>query len=256
MFPKEHGAYGQLAAPLITAAAAAGVNLAAALLAVAVVAGFLAHEPLLVLLGRRGPRARRESGGRAKVWLAATVAIALASAAAGAWSMTPERRWSLLLPAAPALAVAAAIAAKREKTAVAEVTVAVAFSLAAVPVALAAGASVAAAATIAVVFAVHFVTGTLAVRGIIAAMRGGGDPRAARAIRGVVIALTVCAAAGFALAAARGRLPWGALAAVAPGVAAASWLALRPPPPKQLRRVGWTLVTTTVVAGLVLIATL
>ncbi len=49
--PKEHGAYGQLAFPLVTALAVSGTSVPAGLIALAVVACFLAHEPLLVLLG-------------------------------------------------------------------------------------------------------------------------------------------------------------------------------------------------------------
>ena len=49
MLPREHGAYGQLAFPLVTALVIAGVTLSGVLIAVAAIAGFLAHEPLLVL---------------------------------------------------------------------------------------------------------------------------------------------------------------------------------------------------------------
>jgi uncharacterized membrane protein YdjX (TVP38/TMEM64 family) len=45
MWPKEHGAYGQLAFPLVTAFAVAGIPPAAALTALAAVAAFVAHEP-------------------------------------------------------------------------------------------------------------------------------------------------------------------------------------------------------------------
>ena len=56
LLPKEHGAYGQIAFPLATAFVVAGVSTAGLLLAAAVVAGFLAHEPAAVLLGLRGAR--------------------------------------------------------------------------------------------------------------------------------------------------------------------------------------------------------
>jgi len=49
MFPKEHGAYGQLLFPLATSLLVAGVTGAALLTAVAACAAFLSHEPLLVL---------------------------------------------------------------------------------------------------------------------------------------------------------------------------------------------------------------
>ncbi len=57
--PKEHGAYGILGVPLITALLIGGINTGALLIFVAAVAGFLANEPLLVLWGNRGNRAKQ-----------------------------------------------------------------------------------------------------------------------------------------------------------------------------------------------------
>jgi hypothetical protein len=68
MLPKEHGAYGQMAMPLVTSLVVAGASAPGLLLATAVVIAFLMHEPLVVLLGRRGGRAKREAGGRAGRW--------------------------------------------------------------------------------------------------------------------------------------------------------------------------------------------
>jgi Cu/Ag efflux pump CusA len=45
LLPKEHGAYGQIAFPLATAFAVAGVSAAGLFLCITAVAGFLAHEP-------------------------------------------------------------------------------------------------------------------------------------------------------------------------------------------------------------------
>jgi hypothetical protein len=71
LLPKEHGAYGQLTLPLVTAIAAAGVSTAGLLLIAGAVAAFVAHESALILLGLRGTRARREHHGAAVRWLAA-----------------------------------------------------------------------------------------------------------------------------------------------------------------------------------------
>ena len=51
MLPREHGAYGQIAFPTLTAFLVSDVSVAGLLIAAAVVAGFLAHEPAAVLLG-------------------------------------------------------------------------------------------------------------------------------------------------------------------------------------------------------------
>jgi hypothetical protein len=60
-----------MALPLVTSFAVAGVT-APALIALAVVAGFVMHEPLSVLLGRRGACEQRAQWRRAAMWLGTT----------------------------------------------------------------------------------------------------------------------------------------------------------------------------------------
>lgn len=253
LLPREHGAYGQLALPLVTSFAVAGITTPAVLLGVTAVAAFLAHEPLLVLLGRRGVRARRDDSRPASVWLAVTTASAVGAGLLATGLVSPAVRWSLLLPLGPAAVLAAAIAAKREKGVESEIAVALAFSLLAVPVCLAAGASIATALAVSIPFASIFMTGTLAVRVIVFRVRGGGDPRAVCAARWSVLAVAAAAAATFAAAIARAGLPSIAPGAAAPGLLAALWMAMFPPPAARLRAVGWTLVATSVAAGIILV---
>lgn len=82
LWPREHGAYVQLGAPLGVALALAP-SLAGGLLAAGASAAFLAHEPLLVLLGRRGRRARVELEDRAELRLALSIAVASIAGLAG-----------------------------------------------------------------------------------------------------------------------------------------------------------------------------
>ncbi|WP_242347070.1 YwiC-like family protein, partial [Anaeromyxobacter terrae] len=83
MLPHEHGAWGQLAMPLLTALAIGRPGLAPSALTAAVVLAFVAHEPLLVLLGQRGRRVAEEEGPRARRWLAATGGLAAVTGAVG-----------------------------------------------------------------------------------------------------------------------------------------------------------------------------
>lgn len=193
---------------------------------------------------------------RRAAWLAMTGAMAAGAGFLGFWSLSPDTRWSLTLPLLPASLVAVAIVAAREKSAVAEVAVASAFSLLAVPICLAATASLSTALAVGIAFGLVFVVGTLAARVIVLGARGGGDPRAARSTRMTVLMLTGAGTAALAATAARTLLPWTTLLAAAPGLAAGSWLAVRPPAPTRLRLVGWTLVLTSVAAALTLIASL
>ena len=253
LLPREHGAYGQMAFPLVTSFAVAGVTTPALFIGIGVVAAFVAHEPLLVLLGRRGIRERREQGRRAAVWLAAAGATAVVAGVAALGSAPPGVGWSFLLPVVPAAFLAAAISAKREKSWQGEVAAAVAFSLVAVPTCVSAGARTSTALAVGIVFAVIFVAGTLAVRVIVLNVRRGGDPRAVRASRMAVLLLTAGASLGLAAAAVRTALPWIPLMAAAPGLAAASWVAMFPASPARLRPLGWMLVATSAAAAVILI---
>jgi YwiC-like protein len=255
LLPKEHGAYGQLTFPLLTSFAVAGVSVPSALIACAVVAAFLAHEPLLILLGGRGPRAKREDGRRARMWLAVAVAVVIvvgADVAALASRAFGVRGW-LLLPLVPAVFVAAAVIARREKSALGEIAVALTFSLIAVPICVASGAPPDTALAVGVAFAIIFVAATLSVRAIVLKVRAGGNARASSSTRAALWTFAVASTAGLVTSALRGILPWTVLLAVAPGLVAAMWLTSFPPPPARLRTVGWTLIAISTAATLILI---
>jgi hypothetical protein len=253
MLPKEHGAYGQLAFPIVTALAVAGVTPAALLTAVASIAGFLTHEPLLVVLGRRGARAKREQATRAQKWLAVSASIALSAGVAAVWLTSSYHRWSFLLPLLPLALLAVLVGTEREKTAIGESAAALAFSCVAIPMCLAAGATIPTALSVGIAFASLFVASTLAVRVIVLEVRGGGDPPLVRATRAVVLVLAASIAASLMVATSHGLLPSIVLAAVAPGLSISGWLALRPPAAARLRIVGWTLVSASAVTAVILI---
>src|SRR5688572_32010037 len=83
LWPREHGAYAQLAAPLLTALVVVRPTVAAGLLAAAACCAFLANEPLLVVLGHRGKRMREQAGTRAARRLALLASLAAAMGIAG-----------------------------------------------------------------------------------------------------------------------------------------------------------------------------
>ncbi len=253
MLPREHGAYSQMALPLATTFLVCGVTLAAALTGVAVVLGFLAHEPLMVLLGRRGVRARDDAAHRARATLLMIGAGIIAVGAASILLAPTRARPWFALPLIPATIVAIGVMRKQEKSGAAEIAVALAFSLAAAPVALAAGATLATAISIAVAFAVVFVSGVLAVRVAILKVRAGGNPSAVRKTRAALAALAALALAGLGAAVARAILPWAPLAAVVPGTVVALTFAFRATAPR-LKTVGWTLMTASTAAAVTLIA--
>ena len=64
--PKEHGAYAILGIPIVTSLVITGTTVVGVSVAAASVAGFLAHEPLLVAWGHRGSRAKQSTPSAAK----------------------------------------------------------------------------------------------------------------------------------------------------------------------------------------------
>jgi hypothetical protein len=252
MLPREHGAYGQLFLPLATAIAIGRPTVAALALAVAGVAAFMAHEPLLVLLGQRGARAAREEGARASRWLVATGAIATGAVVGAILVAPPAAVVALLLPAALAAGLAVVVAAHREHTTAGEMLAALALSSFALPVGVAAGVSSLSARTVVVVYALVFATATVSVRAAIAArVRARAGPS-----RTAAAALVLAGLAALALAS-QARLldrsaPWTALPVCLVGML----LAARPPASRRLRKVGWTLVAASALTAAALIASL
>jgi hypothetical protein len=255
LLPKEHGAYGQVIFPLVSVFGVAGISPAGLAVSVAVVAGFLAHEPALIVLGLRGPRARREQSPGAARWLALCLAVGLVAALTALIIIHPAVRWSLLVPVIPALFLVVAMISGREKSWYGETAAAFAFAGVAVPVAMAAGASADAALAVAIPFAVLFITTTLAVRVVILRVRGGGDPRAAVATQRAT--LTIAAVCGVVMTAMTlaGWLAASVPIACAPGLLTAAFVAVRPPAPSRLRVLGWTLVAVSTLTAVILMAT-
>src|SRR5436305_2550049 len=193
MIPREHGAYGQLLMPLVTAVALGRPSWAALALMGAAVAAFIAHEPLLVLLGRRGERVRRDEHGRAMRWLLASAAIATATGVIGTVMLPAAGRWTLLAPAALAGVAALSIAAGRERTTWGEIAAASALASASFPVAVGSSATIEAAVACTLAFIAGFVAATLGVRVVIGRAQrrvDGGRTGAVGAIAAVVAGLT------------------------------------------------------------------
>src|SRR5512137_627440 len=116
LLPHEHGAYGQVALPLVCALALGRPGMAAALLAAGAFAGFLSYEPLLVAVGNRGQRARDEDGPRARRLAAGLLAAAVALAGAGFLLSPPPARLASAVPPALAAAIALLVRLELERT--------------------------------------------------------------------------------------------------------------------------------------------
>jgi hypothetical protein len=239
--PREHGAYAEVAFPLITALALGSFSLAPLLLAAATVAVFLAHEPLLVITGERGRRTQTEMGERA--WRAAALlgAFALASGGLGWWIAAAGARLAVLLPLALGAMLIPLILGRREKTIGGELLVALTFSSTLIPVALAGGVSPRAALTASGVWFAVFALGTLTVRAVIARVKKNMNPAwLSRAI----VALTLVVILAAILLRMTATMPTLAAVAVIPSALVALTCGLLSVHPRHLRKMGWSLVAS------------
>jgi hypothetical protein len=249
MLPHEHGAWGQLCMPLLSALAIGRPGAAALLLTAAVVLAFVAHEPLLVLLGQRGRRVRELEGARARRWLAGLGAAAAATGLAGIALAPAAARLALLLPAGLAAGVAWLVWRRLEKTLLGEIWVAAALASAAWAVALAAGAPPPAALAALLAWILAFAAATLAVHVILVRVRSKGAEDPGR--RHAVLAALVLAAAGALSAAGLPRALW---VATLPTAAFSIAVCLVRVSPRRLRELGWALVGSSAVTLVILVA--
>jgi hypothetical protein len=243
--PREHGAYGQLGLPLLTALAMGHLSAPAALLTVASTAAFFAHEPLLLVAGQRGTRALREEGARARRRLLALGALTTITGGLGVALAPESARIAVLIPLGLAALLAPFILKNQEKSAPGELLAAAALSSAAIPVSLAAGVSGALTASAWLAWCLTLAASTFAVRSVVAHARG--KVPLTRRLVAPALALAVDALAWkaglLAPAAAIGALPMLLLALT---------LAAQPPSPRSLKKVGWGLVASSLLLGLAL----
>ena len=252
LIPREHGAYGQLAFPLATALIIGRPTPGAIALAAAGVAAFLSHESLLIVLGQRGSRAAREEGSEARHTLLVFGTLAIVAGIGAVVSLNWLARWALALPAVLALQLGVAMFSGTERTYAGELLAAGTLSSLSVPVAIGAGVTPRSGFTVFVVFALSFLVATTAVHAIIGrATHSAGMSRRPMSAVLTLFALFVLAAlvrVGFIQ-------PIAPFAALPVGVLAL-FLVTRPPPPRHLRVVGWSLVAATAATAILLVVAL
>ncbi len=242
--PREHGAYGQLGVPIVASLALGTPNIAAFGLAIGAFATFFAHEPLLVLLGQRGVKARVHDGPRAAKRLQVLGTIAVVCGGGGLVCAPTIARFGALPPLLLGFIVAGFVWRKEEKTTLGEVVAATALSGAGFPIALAEGIDVVRAALVWFVWTIAFCIATFSVRAVIA--------RAKRSNRSLVIAayvvtiVSIVASIGLAVV---DQLPIAVPIALAPFELLGLGVLVAPVHTKHLRRVGWGLVAASLTTG-------
>lgn len=279
LLPKEHGAYAQLAFPLLTGLGLAGPSVSAMSIALAAVAFFLANEPAAILLGVRGKRLKEQLGSAAKARGLLLGGLGTGLALAGVWmggsALWPELAW----PMAAAALLVPTVLAGRQKSFFGEILVVTAFATIILPLAAASGADPGRAKLAAAVWWLAFVLGTLEVHAIKARLKETAGRQWTRWGSPLAASVTVAAALWLALGQASpvlrkwGRsglqgvgsgdlLPWAeaamrllppAAAAILPPALAILALPLLRVHPRHLKRVGWTLVAANTVTLVLLL---
>jgi hypothetical protein len=248
--PREHGAYAQILFPLVTALALGDLSLSALLLVVSILCVFFAHEPILIISGGRGGRAQRETTQPARQRLGLLVAIALPAGAVGLWLASPEARTSALIPLALGALLVPLTMKRLEKTTFGELLVSFALPATSIPMAMAGGASFRVSFIAAGAWVIVFALGTLTVRGIIARAKKNVDPGLVPILAPALSAAVIAIAIYLAVAQ---RTPTLVALAVIPTALATLVFGLIGVHPKNLRRLGWSLVASNVLVLVALI---
>jgi hypothetical protein len=258
MVPREHGAYAELLFPIATVLLGGLPTAPTWLLAVAVVASFLANEPLLVLLGERGSRAKRRASDRAKRALLIFVLLALCAGIAG-FVLSPRGvRIAIGLPLLLGGGLVLTAVQGLERSMFGEALAAAALSSVAIPLGLSAGLRPTAAVAVTLIWLVASLLGTSIVRLTIARTKSRTEEaqikvafKRATLIGVCLVVIVVGVGAPFG---SRTGL-WVLAAAVPVAVVVLVMAALRPTT-RRLRLMGWSLVAANFCSLIAVVITL
>jgi YwiC-like protein len=243
LLPREHGAYAAVAFPLITALSLGAPSAVQLLWIVGCVAVFLAHEPLLIMLGERGRRSHTALGARARRTAYGLAALAIASGGLGWWLAPPAARIALILPLALGALLLRLILTHRERSLPGELLACVTLSSVVIPIALAGGAAPRAAIVAGAIWCTVSALATLTVRATIARAKQTANHRR---LTYATIAFSAAALFAACLLIRADILPMLAAAAILPFVFLAVAIGLVHVHPRHLRAMGWSLVGSNV----------
>lgn len=233
LYPKEHGAYAMLAIPLLTALITSGLTVAGVCIGAAAVAGFLAHEPLLIALGHRGQRAQ-QSTPQARWRLISLLAIAWFAGSTALLMGGFSLQVALTICFAfAAISFAMSIAGWHRKSAV-HLWGMLGLSMPCIPILMAGDSATPTAMTFWAVWLLGFGATTIGVRGMLANQKRKPIWLHVLTLSGLTISIAV----GIAM-----NVSW--MLVTLPMIGVSWYLLISLPPIKQLKQVGWTMVVGT-----------
>jgi len=258
MIPREHGAYAELLFPIATVILGGAPTTSTWLLSIGVIAAFLANEPLLVLVGQRGTRIKREEGQRAQRALLIYALLGVSAGIAGLLVAPRATQLSVVLPLLLGATLVMLALQGLERSLFGEGLAAATLSSVAVPLGLSAGLGLAPALAVALIWAATSLLGTSIVRLTV------GRTKAKTPAEHRVVALKragligVCALTiAIGVGAPFGQRPglWVLAAAVPVALTVLVMAVLRPTAPR-LRLMGWSLVAANLVSLIAVVTTL
>jgi hypothetical protein len=249
LLPREHGVYAEVAFPILTALWIGHASIAGVCFAIAVIAAFMVHEPVLVLLGRRGAWVKEGLRQQAIQLLIVLVTVMLVCTAIGLWKSTAAVRIAFLALIPLALPLAFMTLRKQEKSLSGEILIALIISLASAPIAMAGAASVAGAMAASGVWFTVFVFSTVTVHAVLARTKRHTNAPA------VIVATAAVFVAVAAVVLCLGRGPMWALALI-PAPLVCAGVIVAGLPVRRLKTLGWLLVLGNLATATLLILTL
>jgi hypothetical protein len=166
LFPREHGAYAQLAFPILSGLLLGRPGWAAFGFAAAAILIFMTSEPVEILVGVRGAHPRERSGSQAKRQIAAIAPIAAATGLAALAMAPPQARLIASAPMAVGAALIPMVLFRRLKTLTGEILAALGFAALHPLIGASSGLSGPALTDPAAVWFLAFATATIAVHAI------------------------------------------------------------------------------------------
>ena len=258
MVPREHGAYAELLFPIVTVFLGGAVTTSTWLLTIAAIAAFLANEPLLVLVGQRGTRIKREEGDRAERALLLFALVAVSAGIAGLLVAPRSAQLAVVLPLLLGAGLIMLAIQGLERSMFGEALAAAALSTIAFPLGLSAGLHPNAALAVSLIWTISSLVGTAVVRLTVARTKAKteGDHRKVRAKRTLLIVVCVALIASGVSAPFGSRPALWIVAAVIPISVVALVVASLPLTARRLRLIGWSLVAANLFALIAVVTTL
>jgi hypothetical protein len=258
MIPREHGAYAELLFPIVTVFLGGSPTTSTWLLAVGAIACFLANEPLLVLVGQRGNRTKREESDRAKRALLLFFLVAIGAGVAGLLLATTAVQYAVSVPLLLGVGLVMLALQGLERSMLGEGLAAATLSSIAIPLGLSAGLGLRATLAVALIWSVTSLLGTAEVRLTIARTKAKTDEEFARVRFKRALLVLVCLAiiAVGVIAPYGSRVGLWILAAAVPVALVVLAMAALRPTARRLRLMGWSLVAANLCSLIAVVTTL